>query len=271
MGRRFLCLLSILFLGFVLVTATMAVAAASSLPRHLRGRRGQGWEEEDEEPDGGWEFDETDSYADAHDQRDDNDDSMKVWSAYFANAEDMDREEPPSTAATTQQQTGPPASVLAPPGTNKRWISYNDEDLDPTLYFAGDVKPSWESVDGEIRLNGRPFHLKGISWFGFETDTRWVRLYNFVNPSVYRRLMHFSSHIRFAHSVLHGLDSHGTDFYLDLLRKHGFNLLRIPISLAVALNLDSRPRYSYFADPSFRGKTVGQLLQVRQARALLRH
>lgn len=67
------------------------------------------------------------------------------------------------------------------------------------------------------------------------------------------------------HSVLHGLDLHGANFYLDLLREHGFNLLRIPISLAAALNLDLRPRYHYFADATFRDKTVGQLLQVERS------
>lgn len=46
-----------------------------------------------------------------------------------------------------------------------------------------------------------------------------------------------------------------------MLREHSFNLLRIPISLEAALDLDSRPRYAYFADPKFRDKTVGELLQ----------
>ena len=62
-------------------------------------------------------------------------------------------------------------------------------------------------------------------------------------------------------SVVHGLDTHGADFYLDLLRDHGFNLLRLPISLAAALDLDSYPRYHFFHDATFRGRTVRQLLQ----------
>lgn len=65
------------------------------------------------------------------------------------------------------------------------------------------------------------------------------------------------------HSVLHGLDAHDANFYLDMLRDHGFNLLRIPISLAAALDLDARPRYSYFTDLKFREKSIGELLQVR--------
>ena len=43
---------------------------------------------------------------------------------------------------------------------------------DTTFYFPGELAPLWESIDGEVLLNGHPFHVKGINWFGFETDTR---------------------------------------------------------------------------------------------------
>ena len=75
-----------------------------------------------------------------------------------------------AAAAATPQQ-GP--LVLAPPTLN-RWIAFDDVYDDPTLFFPGDAHPVWESVDGEVRLNGHPFHIKGISWFGIETDTRCV-------------------------------------------------------------------------------------------------
>jgi len=102
------------------------------------------------------------------------------------------------------------------------------------INFRGDLPPLWESVQGEVRLNGLPFHIKGVNFFGFETDTR----------------------------VFHGLDTHTLDFYLNFLRAEDFNLLRLPISLAAALDLDSYPRYHYFQDPVLRGKTVRQLLEI---------
>jgi len=102
------------------------------------------------------------------------------------------------------------------------------------INFRRDDLPLWESVQGEVRFNGLPYHIKGVNWFGFETDTR----------------------------VFHGLDVHTLGFYLDFLRAEDFNLLRLPISLAAALNLDSYPSYHYFQDPVLRGKTVRQLLEI---------
>ncbi len=55
---------------------------------------------------------------------------------------------------------------------------------------------------------------------------------------------------------------HSLDDYLDFLRAEQFNLLRLPVSLAVALDLDSYPRYHYFKDPELRGKTVRQILEI---------
>lgn len=102
------------------------------------------------------------------------------------------------------------------------------------INFRRDNLPLWESVQGEVRFNGLPYHIKGVNWFGFETDTR----------------------------VFHGLDVHTLGFYLDFLRAEDFNLLRLPISLAAALDLDSYPSYHYFQDPVLRGKTVRQLLEI---------
>jgi hypothetical protein len=33
---------------------------------------------------------------------------------------------------------------------------------------------TWTSEQGAILLNGRQFHLKGVNWFGMETETRCV-------------------------------------------------------------------------------------------------
>jgi hypothetical protein len=30
----------------------------------------------------------------------------------------------------------------------------------------------WTSEEGELRVNGHPFHLKGIGWYGLETGDR---------------------------------------------------------------------------------------------------
>lgn len=195
MARRFL-LLCLLFIGFAFITAAFASSSSSSSSsRRLRGDGGQESKE-------GWAdwwslfgIDDTDD--------DDNDNDDQVDAAVMASlstaAEDLEgNEQPPSfapaaaatttaaPAATTTETTvstqgtarpprGPPYPIPAP-ATIDRWVVYDDEYLDPTYFFPGDVKPTWESVHGEIRLNGHPFHVKGISWFGFETDTRCVGL-----------------------------------------------------------------------------------------------
>ena len=33
---------------------------------------------------------------------------------------------------------------------------------------------TWTSERGAILLNGRQFHLKGVNWFGLESETRYV-------------------------------------------------------------------------------------------------
>jgi hypothetical protein len=36
------------------------------------------------------------------------------------------------------------------------------------------VQPlAWRSEGGQLTVNGRRFHLKGVNYFGFETDTRY--------------------------------------------------------------------------------------------------
>jgi hypothetical protein len=76
---------------------------------------------------------------------------------------------------------------------------------DPTL--------EWTSVNGQLMANGRPFHLKGTNWFGYETAQR----------------MPF------------GLDEHDMDFYFRFLADHKFNALRVPLSVDFALDPDGKP------------------------------
>lgn len=56
--------------------------------------------------------------------------------------------------------------------------------------------------------------IQGISWFGFETET----------------------------AVLQGLDRHSIDFYLDILKNHGINSVRVPFSEEwIYYNYDFQP------------------------------
>lgn len=71
----------------------------------------------------------------------------------------------------------------------------------------------WKSIDGELWVNGQPFHLKGTNWFGFEEKQR--------SPF--------------------GLDEHDMDFYFQFLVQNKFNALRVPLSVDFALNPDGDP------------------------------
>eukprot|EP01113_Clastostelium_recurvatum_P048762 TRINITY_DN8946_c0_g1_i1.p1 TRINITY_DN8946_c0_g1~~TRINITY_DN8946_c0_g1_i1.p1 ORF type:complete len:381 (+),score=94.17 TRINITY_DN8946_c0_g1_i1:41-1183(+) len=65
----------------------------------------------------------------------------------------------------------------------------------PTIDFT--------SEDGVLKLNGNRFYMKGINWFGFETET----------------------------NNLHGLWSVTMASLLDFTQRNGFNFLRIPFHL----------------------------------------
>lgn len=64
------------------------------------------------------------------------------------------------------------------------------------------------------------------------------------------------------HGLWNGLGKTMTD-YLDLLAHHGFNALRVPFSVKLALALDSTyPKDADFvaADPSLKGLSSGAIL-----------
>lgn len=181
MARHFV-LLGLLLMGLLLASAALVSS------RRLRGIGvGDGSTDVDDDGGGGdwgvadaeWARGEADSTDDDHDD--------PAVASFFARMEHLEGQDvgptvaavstaaaPPAAPAVSQQsqQQQGPATVLAPPVLDRRWIEYGNEDENPTFYFTGDAKPTWESVDGEVRLNGRPFHIKGISWFGAETDTR---------------------------------------------------------------------------------------------------
>jgi hypothetical protein len=67
----------------------------------------------------------------------------------------------------------------------------------------------WSSERGQILVNGRPFHLKGANWFGFETETFYP----------------------------HGLWGATTmDRVFAFMRANDFNAVRVPFSAELALD-----------------------------------
>jgi endoglucanase len=80
---------------------------------------------------------------------------------------------------------------------------------DPCFALDVDSPLRWTSEEGELRVNGHPFHLKGINWFGFET------------PSFYP----------------HGLwGATSLNRVFNFLRDNSFNVIRLPFSAEMALN-----------------------------------
>lgn len=67
------------------------------------------------------------------------------------------------------------------------------------------------SKDGSLWSGNQRLHIKGTSWFGFETPDACV----------------------------HGLWAHTIDWFLDFLQEHGFNAVRVPFSMQLALNPDT--------------------------------
>lgn len=82
----------------------------------------------------------------------------------------------------------------------------------------------------------QPFLLKGINWFGFETET-------------------FSPH---------GLWSQSMDYLLDFLHKNKFNALRVPFSVEFVEKMDVQPPIGIdvYKNPDMHKKTSGQVLDI---------
>jgi len=68
------------------------------------------------------------------------------------------------------------------------------------------------SGNGKLNVNGNPFVLKGLSWFGFETGN----------------------------NVFHGLWARDYKDLLDFIANNGFNAMRVPFYLELVLN-DAKP------------------------------
>ena len=87
-----------------------------------------------------------------------------------------------------------------------------------------------------IFLGDRRVVIKGVNWFGFETN-----LY-----------------------TVHGLWAQSMDFLLDFVKDNGFNALRVPFSAEVALNLDTlRARdVNAASNPSLVNQPAGKVLDA---------
>ena len=91
--------------------------------------------------------------------------------------------------------------------------------------------PRWSTKDGKILRNGEPFQVRGISWFGFETNDH----------------------------QLHGLWTGGSSVegFLDQIKVLGFNALRVPISPEVL-------QYNTMSNPNWgtRGRARANLINL---------
>jgi hypothetical protein len=85
-----------------------------------------------------------------------------------------------------------------------------DAPLAGEICFGSGPNLVWTSEQGQIKLNGKPFHLKGTNWFGFESEI----------------------------GAVHGLTPLETtmEAVMQFLAYNGFNALRVPVSLELALD-----------------------------------
>lgn len=104
-------------------------------------------------------------------------------------------------------------------------------------------KLNFTSEDGLLKCNGQRFKLKGLSWFGVESNIH----------------------------VLHGLWCQKLEFLLDWCVSNNFNAIRVPFSVEFALNLDGyqlidpnskQPTVDFDKNPTLKGLTCGQVLDL---------
>ncbi|KAF8354645.1 hypothetical protein PRIPAC_96268, partial [Pristionchus pacificus] len=84
------------------------------------------------------------------------------------------------------------------------------------------------------QFSDEPFVLKGINYFGFESET--------YTP--------------------HGIWSYDLNFYLDFIKNNNFNAIRVPFSLEMVKNNPSNLNINCGSNPGLCGKTALQLLDA---------
>jgi len=94
----------------------------------------------------------------------------------------------------------------------------------------------WTQKDGNIYRDGKTVQLRGLSWFGFETQD----------------------------FVANGMYSHSMDFYFDKMKSIGINAIRVPFSAEwIYYNFDVYPYNGFYsADPSLAGKKSIEILDM---------
>lgn len=103
-------------------------------------------------------------------------------------------------------------------------------------FFLPALVTAWSARDGQIYdAQGDPFHIRGASWFGFETQD----------------------------FVINGLWSHPMDFYVQTLQDLGVNVLRVPWSAEwILYNQDIYPYDGMVAgDPENQHSTSWEILE----------
>ena len=93
----------------------------------------------------------------------------------------------------------------------------------------------WSVHDGKIHLDMEPIDVRGITLNGFEND---ILAFN-------------------------GLWKHSMEFYLDNIKKLGFNFIRVPFSIEMTRNIDTTPHPSLISnDLECANKTSLQIMDL---------
>ena len=80
-------------------------------------------------------------------------------------------------------------------------------------------RPEFASKNGQLYMNGKPLHLKGINWYGFGTKQ----------------------------GVFSGLYAQPVSWFLSFLERNEFNAVRVPLDLDLILN-DRKPGFIFPED-----------------------
>jgi endoglucanase len=107
--------------------------------------------------------------------------------------------------------------------------------MSSSVVISASRLPVWTSANDKLLCDGKPFTVRGVNWFGTETETL----------------------------CLHGLWSVSMDSVLDFIVSSGFNAVRLPFSLPFALNPTKMPSsINYASNPDLVGKNAGQVLDA---------
>lgn len=115
----------------------------------------------------------------------------------------------PTNTATLQSKS--PTTILSNTPTNTDNMPSGVSSIVPATTNVGTCGGSWTSINHAVMLNGSPFAIKGVNWFGFETSI----------------------------NILHGLWAVSFSSLLDFIKTNRFNAIRVPFSLAFALQPDA--------------------------------